>query len=542
MTHLNISELLASPSLPTEGEREQLNQLLRSSNDEISRLTATIDKLVLQRETLQRNIASYKAIIAPIRLLPEDVLREIFVRCLPCSEAAATVTTDAPLLLGRICRSWRELALSTTALWTSIHVKFSHLLDLPRGQRLCQEVQTWLGRSGTCSLAINVEYVRLIDERLNADLFKDLVIDFIKSLTSDSTRWRSVEITAPSQFLLPLASLSQGDVPRLEKFSHSVPPLQTGTEVGENLWESLEILEGESLRDVSLRTFMPGNTTAVTSKLKLGQLTRLNLNTGSECTFIYAADILSRCPNLTACSLSITNCQDPGTASHLQPVTLLHLSTFTITFNYYAGELTTDSVASLVVSEKFFSNLNLPRLTSFSQNLGAFSICSWVNLFPASPIENLALSLLDLRDESVLHYLRTSTDLKRLRIENTWSFSLAPGQMDSILPQLMAIENPDDALCPFLEVLELEGVSIPDDVFVQLIRRRAALVSNAGIAHLKFVYANFHRTDVDVNVISQLEDLVASGLSLSISYPPHPSWESNISYWPSKLVELEWPM
>lgn len=538
MTHINIAELLASSSLPTEAERAQLNQLLHSSNDEISRLTAAIDKLVLQREALQRNVASYKAILAPIRLLPEDMLREIFLRCLPCNKAAAPVIADAPLLLGRICRSWRELALSTTALWVSIHVKFSPLLDLPRGQRLCKEVQTWLGRSGTCPLTINMEYTRLIDERLNVDLFKDLVVDFIKSLTLDSIRWRSIEITAPSQFLLPLASLSEREVPRLEKFSHSVPHLQTGTEVGENLWRSLGILEGENLRDVSLRTFMPGNTTLVTSKLKLGQLTRLNLNTGSECTFIYAADILSRCPNLIACSLSITNSQDPGAASHFQPVTLLHLSTFTITFSYYVGELTTDSI----ISENFFLNLTLPRLTSFSQNLGAFSIGSWVHLSPTSPIENLALSLSELRDESVLHYLRTSSDLKRLRIENTWSYSLAPGQMDSCLEQLMAIENPNDALCPFLEVLELEGVSIPDDIFVQLIRRRAALVSHAGIAHLKAVYTKFHRTDVDVNVISQLEDLVASGLSLSISYPPYPSWENNTSYWPSKLPELEWPM
>ncbi|KAJ7592592.1 hypothetical protein C8J56DRAFT_479513 [Mycena floridula] len=127
---VDIPALLASSSLPTEAERAYLNQLLNTSNDEISRLTAAIDKLVLEREALQCNVVSYKAILAPIRRLPEDMLREIFVSCLPSNKAAAIAITEAPLLLGRICLSWREIALSTPALWASIHVHILHFLGL----------------------------------------------------------------------------------------------------------------------------------------------------------------------------------------------------------------------------------------------------------------------------------------------------------------------------------------------------------------------------------------------------------------------------
>ncbi|KAJ7592577.1 hypothetical protein C8J56DRAFT_1045048 [Mycena floridula] len=225
--HIDIPELLASSSLPTEAERAYLNQLLSTSNDEISRLTAAIDKLVLERETLQQNVASYQAILAPIRRLPEDMLREAFVHCLPSNEAAATVITDTPLLLGRICRSWREIALSTPALWASIHVQFFQNFKPPQVQRLSKEASAWVARSGACPLTIRVDYGGCEDP---------LAIEFIESLTNLSKRWRSLEIRAPAEWLVWLASLSNSDDLWLQSFSHSAPR-QSDSQIRETLWQ-----------------------------------------------------------------------------------------------------------------------------------------------------------------------------------------------------------------------------------------------------------------------------------------------------------------
>ncbi|KAJ7583315.1 hypothetical protein C8J56DRAFT_1055079 [Mycena floridula] len=494
MKHLEILEMLASSSLPTEAERAHINQLIDTSNNEISRLTAVIDKLVLEREALQRNVASYKAILAPIRLLNDDILRDIFVHCLPVNRAAATVITDAPLLLGRICRSWRELALSTPALWASIHVEFSYFLGLRRVQRLCQEAQSWLVRSGTCPLTIQVLH------QVHTDDLRDLTIDFIKFLTTISTRWRSIEIIAPSESLFSLRSLSETDVPRLEKFRHSAI---NGPDhlAGENLSQSLDILGGERLRDLGLSS-PPYDIAASSSKINFGQLTRLDLHA----ELVVYADILRRCPNLVTCCMSISNPRDPGidSASGSEPLTLLHLSSLTI--NYYPSQPAIDAIPF----ETFFSDLNLPHLTSFDQNLGLYSLFSWIHLARTGLIENLTLSLRELRDESTLDYLRTSgTSIKWLRI-NAWCFpDELPTAMDS-LRQLMTFDNPSDVLCPSLEVLELRSLSVSEDFVVPLVRQRAGLVDSDGIAHLK----------VDIQVISQLEDLVTSGLSLAISYQP----------------------
>ncbi|KAJ7592583.1 hypothetical protein C8J56DRAFT_1126931 [Mycena floridula] len=532
---VDIPALLASSSLPTEAERVYLNQLLDTSNDEISRLTAAIDTLVLQRETLKSNVTSYKAILAPIRHLPGDMLREIFIHCLPTNKAAAIATTAAPLLLGRICRSWREIALSTPALWASIQVQFSPSVDSVDVQRLCNEAKTWLARSGTCLLTIGVERGYCKDP---------VAIQFIQFLTNLSARWRSIEIDAPARWLLPLTSLSRNDVPKLEKFSHWTSEFLSESDLaGEPFWQSLDIWGAERLHDLGLSNFALQDTTIAISKINFGQLTRLKLNTGF--TFMDAADILRRCPNLTGSSMFIMRSSSEDAERKFAPITLHHLSSFTLMVPY---SRTSSQPGAL---EKFFSSLNLPRLTFFNHNTKGDSTVPWITLLRTSPIENLALSLSDLRDQSLLHYLRANTLIKRLQISMLHHPSAheARIEMDS-LALLMAIDDASDVLCPFLEVLDLqefgafgwgqESFTAPD--FVKLVRRRAALGSGDGKRHLKIVRAKFIR-NIDIRVISQLDDLIASGLSLSVSYQPPPGpLEVDICYWPCKSADSDWPM
>ncbi|KAJ6554425.1 hypothetical protein B0H19DRAFT_868891, partial [Mycena capillaripes] len=52
----------------------------------------------------------------PILTLPTEITVEIFTHCLP-DEPCVPRTDTAPLLLGRICRTWREISLATPELW-----------------------------------------------------------------------------------------------------------------------------------------------------------------------------------------------------------------------------------------------------------------------------------------------------------------------------------------------------------------------------------------------------------------------------------------
>ncbi|KAJ7601142.1 hypothetical protein C8J56DRAFT_880671 [Mycena floridula] len=526
---MEIDELLASGSPPTQAQRAHLNRLIDTSNDEISRLNAAIDKLITEREMLQQNVASYKAFLAPIRRLPGDMLRDIFVSCLPMNKAADIAITDAPLLLGRVCRSWRELAMSTPQLWASIHVRFAENLDSTTVQRLCDEAQTWIARSGICPLTVKVG---------NSGCTSPILVKFIQSLTRFSTRWRSIELEAAAVWLTPLMSLSKNGVPRLEKFSHSElrhrDTMKEFTDC-ERLWLSSAILGGEQLRDLTLQNPMVANPDVLAmSKIRFGQLTRLTLEVGRRTTLEFVADIFNRCPNLIACCVTITDRMPQGhpatNEGHFTPMNLPCLSTFDLTVR---GGPSNDSI------EDFFSNLHLPQLSSFKLNVETVS--SWISVAESSSVsvESLAISFAALQHASVLEYLCTSTSIKRLRITDPGSYTLeAAGIHD--MTSLLPINNFGDIACPNLEVLELHNIqSFTDSTFVEFVRKRAAFRNIEGKTQLKAVHATFYRS-ADIRVLSQLEDLITAGLSLSISYQSD-RMESWAHHWPAKVPELEWP-
>ncbi|KAJ7630126.1 hypothetical protein DFH06DRAFT_1224953 [Mycena polygramma] len=66
----------------------------------------------------------------PILTLLTEITVEIFVRCLP-DEPSGPRTYTAPLLLGRICRTWRNISLSTPELWSFLRVTLRDDLEDP---------------------------------------------------------------------------------------------------------------------------------------------------------------------------------------------------------------------------------------------------------------------------------------------------------------------------------------------------------------------------------------------------------------------------
>ncbi|KAJ6526327.1 hypothetical protein B0H19DRAFT_970621, partial [Mycena capillaripes] len=58
----------------------------------------------------------------PVLALPPEITSRIFVECLPGHGRVIPSPNAAPLLLAQICRHWRDIALSTCQLWSSIYV------------------------------------------------------------------------------------------------------------------------------------------------------------------------------------------------------------------------------------------------------------------------------------------------------------------------------------------------------------------------------------------------------------------------------------
>ncbi|KAF7314680.1 F-box domain-containing protein [Mycena kentingensis (nom. inval.)] len=115
--------------VPTDEEMDQIRTLLidpiaesAKLDAQIADMEAALSALKSQRDALNDDIATHRSLLAPIRRIPQHALEEIFLACLPTSHNAVIDPSEAPLLLGRICRYWRELAYNTPTLWNTIHI------------------------------------------------------------------------------------------------------------------------------------------------------------------------------------------------------------------------------------------------------------------------------------------------------------------------------------------------------------------------------------------------------------------------------------
>jgi hypothetical protein len=71
-----------------------------------------------RRKVLKAHLDAY---IYPVLTLPNEIVSEIFLHTLPSALSDhCPSSTQGPLLLGQICRKWREIALFTPALWSNI--------------------------------------------------------------------------------------------------------------------------------------------------------------------------------------------------------------------------------------------------------------------------------------------------------------------------------------------------------------------------------------------------------------------------------------
>ncbi|KAF9257577.1 hypothetical protein L218DRAFT_879103, partial [Marasmius fiardii PR-910] len=166
--------ILNTNYMPDKDDIQKITVLLRepklkldSLNRQILRLEGALTALRTERDSLQAHIDNHCTLLSPFRCFPEDLLREIFVRCLDPYPIRST--KHAPLLFTRICRYWREVALKTPRLWSSIHIFIpkptsfdwgSEIRSFEKYRGLVSErlsgAERWLKRSGSVSITFSL--------------------------------------------------------------------------------------------------------------------------------------------------------------------------------------------------------------------------------------------------------------------------------------------------------------------------------------------------------------------------------------------------
>jgi hypothetical protein len=125
-------DLLATDFAPSGVRARCLNACVEEDERRICDVDIKISCLELQLQELRarrhafiESSAMKKALLAPMRTLTPEVLGEVFSWCIHAtmdvSDGRGSIAADAaPLLLGRVCKRWRRVALGTPHLWTTL--------------------------------------------------------------------------------------------------------------------------------------------------------------------------------------------------------------------------------------------------------------------------------------------------------------------------------------------------------------------------------------------------------------------------------------
>ncbi|KAJ7858446.1 hypothetical protein B0H13DRAFT_2672502 [Mycena leptocephala] len=504
-----IKALLIEPSLR-----------LKCLDDGIASMQKTIDKLTKERDSLNAYVEAHKALISPIRRLPLDVIEEIFVACIPTHRNCVMSADEAPVLLGRICSSWRTISLSIPRLWSRLHIvepirtysSSPGLYEANVAQRL-EVTNAWLRRSGTCPLSISFESnghtITPSPPASNTDLFLNALILF-------ANQWQNIRLVTPPLALETFSRLTESDVPLLKHLDI----LQFSDRHHSSQRSLSGILRAPSLLKFSFSGY---NITSSDLPLRWSQLTALVLMVstwgfGQPQTSQVVLDILGRCPKLQSCKLLVEIEGDLTNSITECPL----LQTFNLRCRGPA----------LDISGRLLSRLSLPDLRDFTLGVGtpmdsqatADSLQVVSSLTASTRLESISVDSELFSKSSLIDFLRgLPATVKRLHLADMWQpagvVNVVATLDDDVLGALsMSPDHP--SLCPALQELEISHCrNISDEALLHFIISR--------IPTLKRVVAQFNR-EKQVDILPGIQSLVDDGLKVSITHlsPPLPQ------FWP----------
>ncbi|KAF8143347.1 hypothetical protein K438DRAFT_2029645 [Mycena galopus ATCC 62051] len=131
-----------------EADRTRLVEL----KAQILEFGQSLSALQTEQALVQGRLNSYQY---PVLTLPNEIASEIFIHFLPIYPHPPPITgLYSPICLTLVCRTWREVALSTPVLWRAIRITYHRRISC-KVQGTMADI--WLARSGSCPLSIDID-------------------------------------------------------------------------------------------------------------------------------------------------------------------------------------------------------------------------------------------------------------------------------------------------------------------------------------------------------------------------------------------------
>lgn len=401
--------------------------------------------------------------------LPDEVLSEIFLYCVPDEAPSAT---SPPLTLTWVCRHWREVAVSLPQLWTQITLgergtdpgKDVRLLDL------------WVSRSG-CSLPLDLKMYHEMKDNEKPVFFdpargEKYIVGMkflLNKLLSIAHRWRTLELHALDLYVLgPILRGLVNGAPRLEKLSVSTKYF--------DFFGSVFFLDMDgcpSLQNMRLLCPMlcPTASSQVANSMSSLEIRFCPLM--KDCL-----TWLSICPNLERLSVRFFRAVPSSLPQNAMPLKLGRLKYLTV--SCFSDDSDPNPLLEL---------LELPSLSEFTLDMNGIIHSeqgeSWSNrmssilIRSSASLEQLTLLGTTITSDALLRLLRQTVQLRHLTIsgasvDDSLIYALASTYQDEGAASFASgNRRVAHVQCPLLESLELREGKCSHNALVALITARA---------------------------------------------------------------------
>ncbi|KAJ3804735.1 hypothetical protein F5876DRAFT_82673 [Lentinula aff. lateritia] len=490
LMHSPFASVMGINHVPSMGEMLRLKALLAVPHTEldqleleIARTQLVLDGLLRQKEEIKNYIEAHQALMSPIRQIPSETLADIFVWCLPADRNATRSLKEAPLLLTTICRNWRQVALDTPRLWTSLHIFLPpHMSNIAVLKRAIG-VKTWLQRSGSLPLSISFHVKPLFGPPPNITTttmdFSDRLKLLIRTLVPFGHRFGNLFLSLPSTERGAFNDLSMCQFPILQSFRVRDANIFCGSFYAPGPWN-----DGSSSENASRVPFAPLLTqmqalkrlevaeisvrdgSHLTLPINWGLLTDLNLQSGDSTTnqchgvrVTEAFDILRKTSNLQNLQICIALMPDhPFDSTSLGMVHLPHLGS--IRFKFMPCQLDDHTIPAQVCS--VFQYISPPSLKLLSVVWDhCFPMGSALSGIPFHTLETLEIAM-GMTSEALTGWLSCVPELTSFKFNDlgcsAGTESLFPFTntfCDSHLFALTPSQDNPSPLCPKLTTFRM---------------------------------------------------------------------------------------
>ncbi|KAK7047422.1 hypothetical protein VNI00_006653 [Paramarasmius palmivorus] len=148
LRNLDLKELFRARSTISTRDRQTIKQYLKDVEDDVRRceteeknLLAAMKMLESRRKGLEKSMELYRSLLSPIHKLPPEILSNIFKECCEYNELNYDLSRPEAMSLSMVCGRWRDIVLSTPALWSNLRLEAASL-KIKEEQRPAGEAET----------------------------------------------------------------------------------------------------------------------------------------------------------------------------------------------------------------------------------------------------------------------------------------------------------------------------------------------------------------------------------------------------------------